>query len=1041
MRKIILTMLIAVSFMLNAAAQNRTITGKILDDKGIPVSGVSVVTTGGKGVSTDQNGNYSITVPQNAKRITYSGVNFETQSRTIGSSNTIDVNLVLKDSQLDEIVVVGYQVKKKREEGGAISSVKGKDIQNLPNLSVDRALQGRAAGVLVQGNNGIPGGAINVRIRGNATFGTNTQPLYVVDGIQINNRIDGGFTENNPLAFLNPNDIESIDVLKDAASAAIYGAQAANGVVLITTKKGKSGKTKFTFGANTGFTNVLKKFNVLNSQDYVNARAIADFNRYSPQARAAGVTYPFLESQRTALGELSSATGLPYQRQGFLAAQPGIYQTSSFSQVQVDSMLGKLITTDWQDAAVQTGISKNFDLGMSGGNDKTTFTISANYTKQEAAFRKVDFTRYGLSANIINKATSRLTVGTKINLSSFDQKAPFSLGGSFLGNPSFSSPLILPVNPIYNGDGTYFGLPPSQALAGVLNQNIVAVNDYNKVNQRTNQLVGAITLDYKLAEWVSYRSFVSLDYRLVQGNSYRDPRTNDGIGVRGRGTVESNWNTNILTTQLLNFNTKITGKLKFDGLLGYEFRRDFNEGINAAGVSFPSSDFTTINAAATAESVGGFYTGYKRASVFSKANFNYDSRYIVSLIGRRDGSSRFGANNKFGNFGGIVGTWNLDKETFLRNNKTISQLRLRGSYGVVGDDATSNFASLGLYGAGVQYNGAAGINYNSIPAPDLRWQRGQTINVGLDYGLFSNRITGSVEVFERKTKDALLARPLSWINGLGSFTQNVGEISVKGIEASINVDVIRPKKAGGFTWSTNFNFSYQYNNVTKLYGGLDVLPGDPSIRVGRSNNSVFTQVYKGVNPATGRPMYLDTFNNVTYLPQARDRRYIGDQEPDYFGGLTNTFSFKGFTIDMLFNYEYGRLATDGQVNFMLENGNRTFNSLKAPYDNRWQNPGDITATPRIFDTGTEPGGVNHVSASSRLWRKADFIRLRDVKVSYNFPASVISNLKLNSAVFYVQGQNLFTYTNYWGYDPEFVGSATGIIPQTRNINVGLQVGF
>lgn len=1030
MKKIILTMLLGLGFMLGAAAQDRTITGKVVDEKGIGISDVSVTSTGGKGTKTDKNGNYSITISSKSKTISFTSVNFNAQTKTVGNSTTINPILSLRDDQLDEFVVVGYQVKKKRDEGGAISSVKGKQIQNLPNVSVDRALQGRAAGVLVQGNNGIPGGAINVRIRGNATFGTNTQPLYVVDGVQINTRFDGGITESNPLAFLNPNDIESIDVLKDAASAAIYGAQAANGVVLITTKKGKAGKTKFTFGVNTGVTDVLKKFEVLSTQEYVNARAEADFNRFSPQARAAGTAYPFLESQRWALGELASATGASYG---------GV--TSLFNQFKVDSMLGGLRNTDWQDAALQTGVNTNFDLGMSGGNDKTTFNISANYTKQQAAFKKVDFTRYGLSADVTHKANSRLTVGTRLNVSSFDQKAPFSLGGSFLGNPSFSSPLVLPVNPIFNPDGTYFGLPTAQALAGVLNQNIVAVNDFNTANQRTNQLVGSNTIDYKIANWVSYRSFVSIDYRIVQGKQYRDPRTNDGIGVRGRASVESNWNTNILTTQLLNFNAKITKKLKFDGLLGYEYRRDFNEGISAEGISLPSPDFRTINAAATANTVGEFYTGYKRVSVFAKANFNYDSKYILSLVGRRDGSSRFGANNKFGNFGGVIGTWNMEREKFLKNSNTISQLRLRASFGIVGDDAIGNFASRGLYGSGSQYNGAAGINYSQIPNPSLRWQRGQTLNLGLDYGFFRNRITGSVEVFERQTKDALLTRPLSWINGIGGYTENVGVISVKGIETSINVDVIRPKKEGGFTWSTNFNFSFQYNNIKKLYGGFQVLPGDPTIRVGRSNNSVFTQVYKGVNPATGRPMYLDTFNNVTYLPQARDRRYIGDQEPDYFGGLTNTFSFKGFTIDILFNYEYGRLATDGQVNFMLENGNRQFNSLKEPYDNRWKNPGDITATPRIFDTGTEPGGVNHVSASSRLWRKADFIRLRDLKISYNVAQKVLSNLKLNSAVFYVQGQNLFTYTGYWGYDPEFVGASTGIIPQTRNVNVGLQIGF
>jgi TonB-dependent starch-binding outer membrane protein SusC len=458
MRKVILTMLIALGFVLGAVAQDRTISGIVTDETNKPIVGATVsAKVSKKSVITNAEGVYTIEVLKTEKKLTVSYIGAETKQIDITNSATSNITLIIKDNSLDEVVVVGYQVKKKREEGGAISSVKGKQIQNLPNVSVDRALQGRAAGVLVQGNNGIPGGAINVRIRGNATFGTNTQPLYVVDGIQINNRLDGGFTESNPLAFLNPNDIESIDVLKDAASAAIYGAQAANGVVLITTKKGKAGKTRFTFGVNSGFTNVLKKFDVLNSQEYVNARAEADFARFSPQARAAGVAYPFLESQRWALGELSSATSLPYTRAGFTAGQAGVYQASSFNQIQVDSMLGKLVNTDWQDAALQTGISRNFDLGMSGGNEKTTFNISANYTKQEAAFNKVDFTRYGLSADITHKANSRLTVVTKLNLSSFDQKAPFTLGGSFLGNPSFSSPLVLPVNPIFNADGTYFG--------------------------------------------------------------------------------------------------------------------------------------------------------------------------------------------------------------------------------------------------------------------------------------------------------------------------------------------------------------------------------------------------------------------------------------------------------------------------------------------------------------------------------------------------------------------------------------------------------
>lgn len=1021
-------------FFVNASmAQNKTVTGKVTDQAtGINLIGTTVQTKNGK-ITTrvKSDGTYTVSVPITTTSLVFVFVGYERQEVTI-VDNQANAMLITSQQKEDEVVVVGYQIRKKKEEGGAIASVKGKEIQNLPNVSVDRALQGRAAGVLVTGANGIPGGNLDVKIRGTGSFITGTQPLYVVDGVQFNSRSDGAFTQNNPLAFLNPNDIESIDILKDAASASIYGAQASNGVVLITTKKGKVGKTKFTANVMGGFNQVLKKFDVLSSQEYVNARAEADFNRFAPQAIRAGVAYPFLESQRWALGEVSAATGIPFG---------GATGTSSYTQAQADAALAGLPNFDWQNAVLQTGTVQNIDVSMSGGSDKTTFYLGANVNKQSTVFKKVDFERYGLNLDLKHQLHKRITFTSNINFSTFQQSVPFAVSGAFLGNPAFSSPLVLPMNRIVNTDGTYFGLPPGSALAGILNQNIVAVNDFNSGYQRTNQLIGSAVVDYKIAKWLTYKSFVSLDYRLVQGKQVRDPRTNDGLGVNGRVNVQSNWNTNKLTTQTFNFNTPITTALKFDGLVGYEYRTDINEGISAAGIGFPSPDIKVLDGAATPEAIGEFYTGFKRNGVFARTNFNYKSKYILSLIGRRDGSSRFGANTKFGLFGGVIGTWNADREKFLAESKTISQLRLRASYGSTGSDQIGNFTSLGLFNAGSQYNGQAGFNYNGLPNPNLSWQRDVQANIGIDFGLFKNRITGTLEAYQRDTKNALLNKPVGWVNGTGGFNENVGQIQNFGLEAQLSVDIIQPKRANDFRWNVNANFAFNYNRVKSLFGGLQFLPGDPTVRVGRSINSVFTQKYEGVNPATGRPMFLDTFGNLTYIPVLRDRRYIGDQEPDYFGGVTNTISYKGITLDVLFNFEIGRLTTDGQVNFMLENGNRTFNTLQFAYDARWKTPGDITAYPRIFDTGVEPGGVNHVTGSSRLWRKADFLRMRDVRLSYQLPASLLSKLKIASALFYVQGQNLFTQTNFWGYDPEFTGVATGIIPQTKSVSVGLQLGF
>jgi len=1004
----------------------RVVTGKVTDDKdGAPLPDVSISVKGTKtGAISGRNGEFTLTLPVGAKTIVISTLGYVTIDVPVGNKSFFNLTLVSSNRNLQEVVVTGYQVRKKRDEGGAISSVKGKEIANLPNTSIDRALQGRAAGVLVQANNGIPGGAINVRIRGTGSYLAGNQPLYIVDGVQLNTRNDGDFTQNNPLAFLNPNDIESIDVLKDAASGAIYGSQAANGVVIITTKKGKAGKTKFTFNSFIGTADPIKKFDVLNTQQYIDARTQATFNANSNTTAG----YTVLNAKRTILGELANATGV------------GSATINAFTLAQADSMIAALPSFDWQDLAVKKGAIRNYDLSMSGGNDKTTFYLGVSNTFQSTIINKVDFNRYALNADITHKATDKLTVSTKISLSTFEQKVPFGVSGSFLGSPIFAGSLILSVNPVRNADNTYFGLPPTQALAGVLNQNIIGVNDYNSGIQRTNQMVGAFTADYKINNWLNFRSFFSLDYRLVQGNLYRDPRTNDGFGVRGRGTVESDWNTNFLTTQTINFN-KVINKSKIDGLLGVEYRRDINEAISAAGIGFPSYQFTTINAAATAESVGQAWTGFKRSGVFGRVNYGYDDRFGVSAILRRDGSSRFGANNTFGWFPSVIGLWNVDNEKFMDRVKFISTLRLRGSWGQTGGDQIGNFDSRSLFGAGLQYNQSAGINYTQLGNPDIRWERNQTINLGLDYGFLNNRLSGSVEVYQRLTNDLLLPRPVTWQTGVSSFTQNVGTLENRGIEFGLNAEIIRPKTTDGFRWNMSFNFAFNYNTVRKLYDGLQVLPGDPSFRVGRSINSVFTQVYSGVNPATGRPAFIDTFNNTTYSPQLRDRRYIGDGEADQFGGLTNTFSWKGFSLDVLFTYQYGLLATDGQVNFLSENGNRTFNGLVKPYENAWKAPGDMTSYPRFFNGGTEPGGVNHVAGSSRLWKKADFIRVRDMRVSYDLPSNVTRRLKLSNARFYVQGQNLFTISDWAGYDPEFVGVSTGIIPQTKNFNAGIQIGF
>ena len=1019
MRKFVTLALCVVISLSQVMAQNRTVTGKVADEVGNPMSGASVTVKGSKtAVLSKADGSFSLQVPANTKTLVVSFVGSESFEIVLGSQSSYPVFLKKKFDPLEEVVVTGYQVRKKRDEAGAISSVKARDIENLPNLSIDKALQGKAAGVLVQSSNGIPGGAINVRIRGQGSLLAGNDPLYIIDGVQFNTRLDGGFTQNNPLAFLNPDDIESIDILKDAASAAIYGSNASNGVIIVTTKRGKSGKTKFNANYNTGFATLLKKLQMTNSQQYFQLRAEAYGN-------ANNLAWDNLAVLQTVLSELRvPLTGITTVDQAKAAA-------------------AALPTYDWQDAAFRNGKVTNYEMSLSGGNEKTTFRISGNYTQQEAVVSKADFKRGGLKMDVQNKATDRLTIGSSISLSTFTQLNPFATNGSFLGSAAFSSSAIIPVNPIYNANGTYYGLPGQTPanLIGILNQNVIAVNDYNSGYQRTNQMVGNLTADYKINDWLTFKTLVGMDYRLVQGRNVRDSRTADGFANKGSVSVQSNWNTNISNYETLNFTKTFGTRHRLDGLVGFEYRQENNEQTNSNAITFPTYQFTSQSNAAAAGGVPGeTYTGFKRNGFFGKVNYGFDRKYLIAFTLRRDGSSRFGADNRYGTFWGVSSAWNLDREKFMINSKTISSMKLRASYGSTGNDQIGNFDGLGLYGGGGIYNGSSGIAYAQLANPNLKWETNVTTNLGLDFGLFNSRITGSVEVYSRDTKDLLLQQPLQTTTGFASITSNIGTVNNKGIELTLGGDIVKARNPGAFNWNLNFTFAYNKNEVKELYGGLKILPNDNSIQVGQPLGVLFTQQMAGVNPATGRTMWYDTLGNLTYQVLAKDRRIIGPQNtPKFYGGLTNRLTFRNFTFEWFFQYEYGRYANDGQVNFLSENIAR-FSVLEDVYAQRWTTPGQITFFPRYNVNGTESKSSGSQSGTRNFF-KADYIRLKNVAMYYDLSPSLVKKAGLSSLRFYIQGTNLWTKSDWFSYDIEFVGTATGIIPQSKNYTVGIQVGF
>jgi TonB-dependent starch-binding outer membrane protein SusC len=1010
MRKFVMLMMVFFLSLTSLLAQTKAITGKVLDDKGAPVPNASVLVMGTQvGTTTKSDGSFSLNVPSTGKTLVISSVNFTKQEVRLGASNTYSITLKASADDLEEVIVTGYQQQKKREVNAAVSRIDAKQIENIPVPSVDRLLQGRASGVQVNANNGVPGGAVNILIRGAGSINAGTQPLFVVDGIQINGTTTNIQTQTNPIAFLNPDDVESFEILKDAAATSIYGARGGNGVVLITTKKGKAGKNEVMVNTQFGVTSPLKFFDVLNISEITQAR-IEALQNANPRASAAAVR---------------------------ASALAGLGINGSFT----DDQIRGLTNYDWQTAAMQNGTLRQTNLSLRGGNDKTTYYISGSYNATEAIVTPINFTRGTLLTSLTHKVNRKLSIESQISLSTINQNAPFggAGGGAFLGNAAFAGGTILPHNPITNPDGSWYGLPGSgQAVAGILSFNPLAVNALNTNKQRTNQMVGSFTINYEIAKGLRYQGKFGLDYRLVQTEFYGDPRLDEYLNRRGFGSANSNWNTNFLTFHTLNYNKTFGGKHSVSALAGTEYRNDVLEQIGASAEGFPTPDFRTINTAATPLGATGFWTGSRVFSIFGRVSYEYDRRYSFVASVRRDGSSRFGSNNRFATFPSFQFGWNVTNEKFMaKTSNWLNNLKIRYSWGQSGNDQIGNFDALGLFGGGRQYAGNPGIFYSQLASPTLRWELRTENNLGVDLGLFNDRITASVDVYRRINSKLLLGRSLYATTGFGSFTDNVGEVTNEGIEATVGVKII--DKA--FKWRTNFVFAYNKNFISSLYDGLEVLPGNNAIRVGAPLGSFFVANYAGVNPATGRAMWYKADGNLTYNPLIpADQRLSGQTIPVYSGGFENAFSYKNFEASFFFNYEYGRTVSDGQVNFMSEVGGRAFNGLQSVYDARWTKPGQITNIPRPFNGNTDFASSGRFTGQGYLF-KADYIRLRTVMLAYNFPRELMQRWKMSMARFYIQGTNLWTYSDFPGYDPEFVGGATGIVPQNKNITVGLQLSF
>jgi TonB-dependent starch-binding outer membrane protein SusC len=1005
-----------------AWAQERTVTGKVTSlDDGNALPGVNVFVKGTtSGTVTDAEGKYSLSAPANST-FAFSFIGYLTEEINIGERTAIDVTLAPDVTQLSEVVVVGYGGIKKTELSGSVGSVKGDNIRNLPIPSLDRVLQGRIAGVQVNASNGVPGGNTQVRIRGVGSVSGGNEPLYIIDGVQItagdrSRRI----ISSNPLNGINSNDIESIEVLKDAAAASIYGSQAANGVIIITTKKGKLGKSKFDVNYYYGQTDIIKNQPLVNSEQWLKLYQEGQKNFYQPY---------------DVFGE-------------------GLSSTIANAVTQVNyGNASSAATYDWQNLVTRRGDIQNVDLSASGGNEKNKYFISGSLNKQNAQFVATDFLRGSLRLNFDNQLTSKLTAETRLNLSTVTQNTQgangFNTNNSLvgaIGRLPFANPYLS--NGDINPNLTY-AIGPLGNLSNPLW--LAKVNTQSGV---TNQILGSFALNYSINKDLTFRSAYSIEYTVIDENAYFDPRTPGGAGVNGSvqflNTKVVNWQTD----QTINYTKTINNRHSLNAVAGYSFRNQRTDGFNATGVAPANVALGNTLVGTTANAVTSVFGQFKITGLFARVNYTLDDKYIFSATVRRDGSSRFGIGNSFGVFPAVSAAWRINQENFLRGVTFVNELKVRASYGVTGNQdlalglGAADFP-ISLYGTAIAfgYAGVGGLGFTNLGNPSLKWEENRTLNFGVDYGFFNNRISGSVDYFIRTTENLLLPQILPSNSGFASIVENVGSLENRGLELGITTQNL----VGDLKWSTDFNVTFIKNEVTRLINPGEDLPNN-QLWLGKPLGQQFAARYAGVNPADGRAMWYNSTGNITYDPQANDRVFITRGSgttllPKYFGGLTNTFSYKRVELVGFFQYNIGQLALS---NFKANS------SMDFRFDTnqdqeiltRWQKPGDITAVPRIIPGAQEVGSANSlfggsISGHDRFLEDGSYIRLKQVTLAYNLPESILSRIKLSSVRIYVQGINLWTESKFTGLDPEFSANASniGVLPPSKSIIGGIQFGF
>jgi TonB-linked SusC/RagA family outer membrane protein len=999
MKRFLLVCLTAVlTFSASAAwAQDRTVSGTVTSvEDGSTLPGVNVLLKGTTtGTSTDSEGKYSLSVPSTGGTLVFSFIGIETTEVVIGERTLIDVALKQDVTQLSEIVVVGYGEQSSRNTTSAVATINSESFRNVPAITPQQLIQGQAAGVQMVNSSGVLGAASTIRIRGAASITGGGSPLYVVDNVPLNDGANGAFSTAqgagsglNPLLDLNPNDIESISVLKDAAAIAIYGSRGANGVILIKTKRGGKGqKTKINLDYYTGTTKPTAVLSYMQPEEYKT----------------------FTNEYRVARGQA-----------------PTVFPDGGF---------------DWVKGVLRTGKINSYNLSATGGDEKTTFFVGAGIYKESGFTIGNDLKRLSGRINLEHKISDKVKFGVNYALSNTTSDRIGAENSTFA--PLTSSYLQTPSVQPRDASGNYVN-------TGFI-ANVLAIEELNDNKFKFKRQTGNIYGQWDIIDGLFVRSEFGID--LVQ--SEEKSRVVNVVtpgGTASRVIIQDNkW----LTTNTLNYIKDFGENHSFSALIGHSFETAVNDDITVAGSGFVSDNLRNVNSASTKTTTDETGTAWALESFIGRLNYRLKNRYIFEVSGRRDGSSRFGQNKKYGTFYAVSGGWILTEESFLSNVKFLDLLKLTASYGTSGNDRIGNFGWAGLYAGGVgsDYAGSPGLAPSQVNNPELGWESTSQLDIGISTSLFNSRVSLDVNYYKKTTTDLLAAVPLPFTTGFPSVNKNVGEMENRGWDImlnTVNVD------AAGFKWTTSFNIGLLKNEVISLptnkdAEGRDFLAGSTAQRaiVGESMNTFYVIRYKGVNPQTGEAEWYNRNGEATISPVANDRVVVGSAIPDFTGGFTNTFTYKGFDLTAFFNFSYGNKVLIDGLRF-TENMGGTFNK-STDLLNYWKQPGDNAFAPRLDGTTAGAGVFNQLSDYQVL--DGSYARLKNLTLGYSAPKSLLDKTKvLQSLRVYVMAQNLWTIMDkdFRGPDPEvsangvnnqILGESFFALPQAKSITFGVNIGL